>query len=521
MVVGGKMRLSVRLVVVNVVIISAILSGYTKIIAQQNNPDSTVMIGTVETLTNLDPADASDVFTWEILTHLYSGLTRQIPGTLRYELDLAATHTVSHDELTHTFTIKPHAAFSDGTPITAQTFADSINRVLSLNGQGVIAVKPYIKTVAADGNSLLFNLVTPVPYLDQLVALPPYFALHPSDFKPDTFNRTPDQLIGSGVYSLTGFQYKKSITLTANLKWKGTPPASSTIVLREYAAPADLRRALLSHEVDIAWRGLPYDEAEIVLQTQGIKAYSQAGLRTFYLVMSQTKKPYNDPAVRQNLLLLLERDYLANTTLRGTAAPLYTLLPPELADEKAPRFPKSDIAKAKEQLRVAGYSKYNTLDTEMQTSRQLYGDLIIRAIQQISADEVRSETYRLSPQDTELVTFLDQIERQNFRLILIGWTPLVPHPDAYLRPLLGSKGQLALGAEFTDPKIDKLLDQAALLSDLSQQNTLYDQVQTLGLQAAVAVPLWQEKQSLQAWSNISGVSIEPNYILHYDQLVRH
>src|SRR5205085_391757 len=93
---------------------------------------ATLTIGTTEALINLDPADAGDVFSWEVLSHLYTGLTRQLPGTLRYDLALAATHTVSGDGLTHKFTIRPDAAFDDGTPISVRTLVDSINRVLRL-----------------------------------------------------------------------------------------------------------------------------------------------------------------------------------------------------------------------------------------------------------------------------------------------------------------------------------------------------------------------------------------------------
>jgi peptide/nickel transport system substrate-binding protein len=515
------MRLLLRFALVISVLTGLFLSQFlSSSLAQQTDPNTTITIGTVETLTNLDPADAGDVFTWEVLKHIYSGLTRQVPGTLTYELDFAATHTVSDDGLTHTFTIKPDAAFADGTPITVQTFADSINRVMSLNGQGSTVVKPYVKSVTVDGDKLVFTLRAPIPYFEQLVSLPPYFAQHPADFKADTFNRTPDKLISSGVYSLAQFGYKKSITLTTNPKWKGTPALTPTIIIREYSVPADLRRALLAREVDIAWRGLPYDEALVVGQTKGIKAYTQAGLRTYYLVMSQTKKPYSDPAVRSNLLLLLEREYLTNTTLRGTASPLYTLVPSQLADPSTPAYPKSNVAKAKEDLRKAGYSKYNTIDTEMQTARQLYGDLIIRANQQISSDAVRSETYRLSPQDTEPRTFFDQIERQNFRLILIGWTPVVPHPDAYLRPLLSTQGQLAYGSQFSNSEIDGLLNQAAVTNDAVKQSALYDQVQQIALQSVVAIPLWQENQSLQAGDTVTGITIEANYFLHYDKLKR-
>src|SRR5262249_28591544 len=154
-------------------------------------------------LGSLDPADAGDVFSWEVLTHLYTGLTRQVPGTLRYELALAATHTVSDDGLIHTFTLKPGIAFNDGTPITAQSFADSITRVLRLQGKGSAVVAPYIKSAAVDSSgALVLTLNAPVPYLEQLLALPPYFALNPADFPANQMNLTPQHLSSNGTYKL-------------------------------------------------------------------------------------------------------------------------------------------------------------------------------------------------------------------------------------------------------------------------------------------------------------------------------
>ena len=103
-------------------------------IAPTHAQDSgSITIGVTDLPTTLDPGEAYDFIAWEVLSHLYIGLTRQIPGTLDYELALAEELQMSDDRLTYTFTLRDDAAFSDGTPITAQTFVDSINRVRDLS----------------------------------------------------------------------------------------------------------------------------------------------------------------------------------------------------------------------------------------------------------------------------------------------------------------------------------------------------------------------------------------------------
>lgn len=480
---------------------------------------SQIIIGTTEALTNLDLADAGDVFSWEVLSHLYTGLTRQLPGTLHYDLALAATHTVSTDGLTHRFTIRPDAAFDDGTPISVRTFVDSINRVLRLQGHGGTLIAPYIKSVGVDtSGALAITLTAPIPYLDQLLALPPFFPVHPGDFKPDEFNRTPSHLIGNGVFELGSMDAPNMLTLVADPAYKGTPAVTPTIILKHFDVPEDLRRALVAHQVDIAWRGLPPDDAQIATQSKDIHAITAPGLQTFYLLIGQNQKPFDDPGLRQGMLYLMDREQVAATALHGTGTPLYTLVPPQLAGPSTPTYPKFDLTQGKSVLDKAGYSQYRTADSELESTRIIYGEAYFRAVDQLSSTLTLSRAIRTTIQDIAPQTVFDQIERGTFRLVVVGWTPLVPHPDAYLQPLLGSTGQLAVGAHYANPQIDKLLDQAARLSDPTAQANLYNQVQVLALKDVIAIPLWQANQSLVAWTSVSGVLIEPNYLLHYDRL---
>lgn len=506
-------RTAVALLAFSLLLSSAILQPIS---AQQMK---TITIGTLEPLTNLDPADAGDVFSWEVLTHLASGLTRQKTGSLQYELALAASHTISDDGLTHTFTIRPDAAFDDGTPITAQIFADSIKRVLRLNGAGAAVVTPYVQTatVNTDG-ALILKLTAPIPYLEQLVALPPYFPVHPTTFPADRLNRTPIQLIGNGVYKLGALEAGRTLTLVANPAWKGPPPLTGTIVLKQYAKSADLREAIKTHQIDIAWRGLPFDDIGNAIKVKGIGYQAAPGLQTFYLLLTQITEPYNDPLARQALMYMLDRERAVKNGLVNTGTSLYTLLPLELSGGQGPIYPKFDKAQAQPILTKGDFSKYKQIGSELQISRALYGELYASAVDEMSSSLSLQEAFHIIRTDTEPKAFLDEIDRGTFRLMVVGLTPVVPHPDAYLRPLLASKGSLALGTHYANPTIDTMLDQAALIADPAVQTKLYSDVQAAALKDVVAVPLWQNQQLLVAWDSVSGIVIEPNFLLRYDRL---
>jgi peptide/nickel transport system substrate-binding protein len=451
------------------------------------------------------------------MAHLYTGLTRQKPGTLEYELALAADHSVSTDGLTHRFTIRADAAFDDSTAITAQTFADSIRRNVALNGRASGLIRQYIAEATAEANTFTLTLVKPIPYLWQLLALPPFFPLHPTSFPSDALANNPVPLISNGVYRVERFEPNAALTLVAASAWAGSAPATRTIQITCFDFPADLRTALVRGEVDLAWRGLPFDDLDMALKSPDVRAERAPGLQTFYLLIDVAEKPLDNLSARQGLSYMMDRERAVKLGLLGTGTPLLTLVPAALAAD-APTFPTYDFEEAERVLKAGDFTRYRRVEgVALQTSRSLYGELYLSAISTINGNLQRQLAFGFGYFDTEPETFLDQIERGQFRMIYVGWTPLVPHPHAYLQPLLASDGWLAKGAHYRNPQIDILLNQATLAAP-ADQAALYREMQALALADVVAIPLWQNQQSVAVRNGIGGVVIEPNFLLRYDQL---
>ncbi len=79
--------------------------------------------------TTLDPALVQEAGDVEAIQTLFTGLVQfNDQGLIKDQL--ATSHSVSPDGLTYTFTLRPNLKFSDGTPLTAQDVAYSINRTL-------------------------------------------------------------------------------------------------------------------------------------------------------------------------------------------------------------------------------------------------------------------------------------------------------------------------------------------------------------------------------------------------------
>jgi peptide/nickel transport system substrate-binding protein len=470
-----------------------------------------LIIGTLEPLVNLDPADSGSYFEWEVLTHLYTGLTRQAHGNLTYELALAESHEVSSDGTVHTFRIRADAAFNDGTPITAQTFADSINRALRLRGRAAEVIAPYVRSAAVDESGALQVRLTralPPGFVRQLVALPPFFPLHPQSFPSDRLNRRPqlNALHTNGIYRLSAYSFDE-YRFVADETWRGAPPQSASVILRRYESSAALREALKRGEVQVAWRGLAGADGLEAQQAAAVKEHSAPSLQCFYLIVTQRREPFNMPQARRVLMLSLSRARAVREGLGGYGAPLHTFTPFSAAD--APRYPDVEVETLRSALSEGGYSRFRQVVSEVQTSRLLYGDAALSATARLFSEVSTVDAVRFSVQDIEPRAFFDQVNRRAFRLIAIGWSPLLPHPYAYFEPLL--TGELAIGAEYDTGEAVESLAQAALTDS-------YTALEQLAMRDLVAIPLWQGVQTLYAAESVSGVLIEPNFWLRYDQL---
>src|SRR5258708_35975485 len=82
----------------------------------------------IQDLDNLDPAQESNTNEAQAISMVYSGLVRQ-DQSLNVIAD-QATWVISPDRKVYTFYLKAGITFSDGTPVTAQTYVYSLTRAL-------------------------------------------------------------------------------------------------------------------------------------------------------------------------------------------------------------------------------------------------------------------------------------------------------------------------------------------------------------------------------------------------------
>ena len=103
----------------------------------------------------LDPAVITNAIDSSNIAMIYTGLVTLNSSTLQIEPDAAQSISVSPDGKEYTFQLKPNLFFSDGSPITAQTFAYSIDRAIgptTQSGQSLLCTIDDSQSYGATNN---------------------------------------------------------------------------------------------------------------------------------------------------------------------------------------------------------------------------------------------------------------------------------------------------------------------------------------------------------------------------------
>ena len=79
--------------------------------------ETTLIYGTTERVTDMDPADAYDFHTWEIFYNIYQGLLGYPAGETELVPQLAESYTVVDGGVGYVLKLRKGVTFTDGTPL--------------------------------------------------------------------------------------------------------------------------------------------------------------------------------------------------------------------------------------------------------------------------------------------------------------------------------------------------------------------------------------------------------------------
>ncbi|MGD0708828.1 MAG: ABC transporter substrate-binding protein [Anaerolineaceae bacterium] len=495
-----------------------------------SNPD-TIIIGTTDKVSSLDPADAYSVRDWEIAYNISEGLVKWKPGTTDLIPDLATDlGTVSKDGLTYTFTLKDGIKFGDGTPLTATVYAAQLNRLLTIgpkcpNDVADSLAVPFVKSIAApDAKTMVFTLTTPIAYFPQILAGSPYVASDPNIFKADACNLNPTAPIyGVGPWFISQYDPDTQMVFEPNPYYTGDmKPQVKQIIVRFYSDPNTMSLAVQSGEIDIAWRLLSPEQLTPLGKVAGLTVGTISGGAIRYLILNHTMAPFNDPNVLKAVASAVDRNEIADTVYGGQVTPLYSQVPPgflgatEAFDTK---YSAPNLDAAKKFLEASGYSATKPVQITLWYPPEHYGASTAAWMQVIKKELEATGEIQVTLQAQEWSTYVPALTGgKSYAGGVLGWFFDYPDPSNYLDPFVYNRGEgtnvtaPATGSTTGTPINDEakqlvaLLQQADIETDLTKRADEYKQAQDIYADLVVTLPLFFQAEHVVYASDIHGSS---------------
>lgn len=251
----------------------------------------TIIIGTTDEVNSLDANDAYATHDWEIIKNTGRPLLMYAPGESELILGTAAEMpTVSEDGLSYTFKLKPGLTFADGTPLTAENYVYSWDRLNTLEGQVSGLVQMYVDSVeAVDELTVVYHLKDTYAFFPALAATAPFVAVNPNQFPADEIVAFPKTLDGLGPYRMVSHVPGEQMVLEANPNYQGEDAAIiPNVIVRYFADPTTMGNAVENGEIDVAWRVLGPVEAARLSEVDGLTVDTINAPALRYLVFNHT-----------------------------------------------------------------------------------------------------------------------------------------------------------------------------------------------------------------------------------------
>lgn len=290
----------------------------------------------------LDPAVSDANTDYTAVSLIFSGLVR-LDSNNNVLLDLASSYKVSSDGLSYTFTLHPNLTFSDGTPLTANDVAYSINRALSPataspTASFLSAIKDFVPMLTGKiptliGDSLIVR--DPQTITIVLSSPAPYFLQELAGLNTHVVNKAliakygaswTDHLgegAGAGIFKVASYSHSQGMVLVPNPKYYGTKARLQKLEFLPSSDPATVYKEYLAGQLDYA--AIPLTD---LASAKSRHDYHHAAILDIdFLAFNFLAKPFDNVHIRQAFALAIDKDILASNVLHGAYTPTNHLLP--------------------------------------------------------------------------------------------------------------------------------------------------------------------------------------------------
>ena len=492
---------------------------------------------------SLDPAIITGQPEMRIVAGLFEGLTRVDPKTGGAIPGLAERWDISPDGTVYTFHLRPNLVWSTGEPITADAVVYSWLRALDpmtasdyagqlyyvKNGEGFntgkIKDSAQVGVHALDPLTVRVELNQPTTFFLDLCAMPVMCVVPRrciEQFGDAWIKAKP--LPVSGPYELDHWRLNDKVRLRKNSRyWDAANTSAEIIDLLPVGSPNVALNLYERGQADIVWDKelVPTELLDVLLKRPDFHTFNFLG--TYFIRFNVTRKPFDDPRVRQALALAVDKYRIVKRITRSGEKPASGLVPPGTANYSASKAQLSfDPARARKLLADAGYPEGKgfphfqyTFDAAAGGAAKMHEKVAIE-LQQMWRDELGIE---MELRQLEWKVYLNAQSRLDYEVSRSSWIGDYNDANTFLDMFMSDNGNNQTG--WKNPRYDALVREANRQTDVPAREKLLQQAETLlVVEATPIVPVfYYVGVSYYDTNNIQG--IYPNLLdLHPLQFIK-
>jgi peptide/nickel transport system substrate-binding protein len=401
--------------------------------------------------------------------------------------------------------LRSDAKFSDGTPVTADAVAKSLNYTRSAKGLVSIYVANVTSVTATDTSTVVIKTSTPNPVLPNILtnALLIGDVINPKALAtPDSLSKTP---AGAGPYVLDQAQTVTSdhYTFTPNPHYYDKSAIQyKKIVIKVISNPSSALQTLQSGGADLMVGDINTvtgaKTSNVTVSSAPVSAVGIDLLDREGVVV----KALGDKRVRQALNHAVDRDTIAKALLKGYGEPAAQVGAPGTPGFLATgddRYPY-DPAKAKQLLADAGYAKGFTMNIEI-LSNNTIGEVAQAVIPYWEKIGVKVK----ADNQTDIATWVGNVNSKKFSSFGFGYgfLPFSLYASSWYLPVVNPFN--AFGTE--DAQLTALVNQGNTASG-DAQTRLYEQATERALELAWIVPVARTSVLYYTGSKVGNVKVD-------------
>lgn len=401
------------------------------------------------------------------------------------------------------FQLRQGVRFHDGTAFDAQAVKLNMERAAAaLKGVRFYGELQEVRVV----NPTTVDLILKRPFAPFFLNLAfPVGAI----ISPAALARGGDptrSLIGTGPFKLGEWVPNERVVLERNDTYWGPAPRLQRVVIRRIRDESTRHLALLGREVDVSVDP-PAHQVKGLRQSLLFDILLSPQARILWVGFNFKDPALKDRRVRQAIASAIDRRAIVTQVLDGVPRDArFGILPPEMLPTDPPLAFEYNPARARELLGQAGV---RNLAVSISTPQGVWlGD---KAIAEVVQTQLAQVGITANVKVMEYGSLVDAASRHEQQLWIILWG-FAPHPDAFFRGVFHSKSA-ANWTAYNNPEVDRLIDEAATITDRSRQAQAYWRIQKMLMDDVALVPIYYAVNLYVKSKNVQNLKVHPLELL--------